>query len=100
MLDAIKNFDARRASVEELVETSAEARAIEAEFKALGIDQPDWLEPAVKSLRREIATRTADAREAKLRDLRARRSSLRSESEKREDLDREIAALEDLGAGK
>jgi hypothetical protein len=96
MLDALKNFDARRASLEGLVEISAQARIAENEFTTLGLEAPDWFEPTVASLRREIKTRTADARAARLRDLKNRREALKTPDEKRSAIDKQIEELEAL----
>lgn len=93
-LDELKNLDAKRASLEELVEISAQARIVQAEFIILGVEAPEWIGLSVASLLREITLRTADAREAKLRNLKSQRAALATTQEKRDLLDKEIAALE------
>ena len=98
MLSELKNFDKSRASLDEMVELSAQARIIEAEFGATGTDLPGWFEPAVSSLRREIKSRNHDALAAKLRDMVSRRASLSTVDEKRAQLDRDIAKLQEQAA--
>ena len=94
MLDLLKNFDANRLDMEQLVELSAEARKMASEYEALKVEVPEWLGIQTKSLRREIASRDADRKERALRDLKARRSTLKTVDEKRTELDKQIADLE------
>lgn len=93
MLSELKNFTASMASIDELVEMSAQARVIEAEFLTLGVDLPAWFRLTVESLRREIRTKNADAVAAKIRDLELRHDALKTPSERREALEAEIARL-------
>lgn len=94
MLDTLKNFDVRRMAKDDLIELSAHARMYIAEFKENGIDVPEWLDVNTKSLRRELASRIADEKDAKLRSLKAQRAGLRTTEEKRAELDRLIAEME------
>jgi hypothetical protein len=95
MLNALKSFSSTgRLETEDLVELSAFARSIEAEFTALGVDTPEWVRNQTKALRREIKARNADAIAARLRELKARREALKTPDEKRTALDTEIAELE------
>ena len=94
MLLELKNFNKNSASLDEMVELSAQARAVEAEFGVQGVDLPGWFDATVSSLRREIKSKLQDAKAAKLRELKARRASLATVDEKRTQLDKEIADLE------
>lgn len=96
MLNKLKNFDALRMSVEELLELSAYARALKAEYDYNNMDIPEWLEGQIKSLKREINTRNAEALEARKRDLEARLEGLKTNREKREELEKELAKLNKL----
>ncbi len=92
MLD-LKNFDAKRATLEELVTASAAGRMLLTEFVDLSVDAPEWLEITVKSIRREIKAKSADRIAAKIRDAEARLEALKTPGEKRTSLEAELKAL-------
>lgn len=94
MLAELKNFTASRMDLEELVELSAKARILEAEFGSLKVDIPDWIGVQIKSLRREIKMRHAESLAAKLASLKSRRAAIATPDEKRARLDEEIVELE------
>lgn len=94
MLAELKNFTASRMDLEELVDLSAKARTLEAEFGTLGVELPEWVGVQIKSLRREIKSRNAESLAAKLTSLKARRAAIATPDEKRTKLDAEIAELE------
>lgn len=98
-MDELKNFDANRMDLEALVELSAFARTIEGEYVALKVAAPEWVTVQAKSLRREITSRLADAKEKSLREKKARLATLKTTEEKRKELADEIAALESEGVG-
>lgn len=92
MLD-LKNFDAKRATLEELVTASADARMYLGEFLELGVDAPEWLEILSKSIRREVRAKNADRIANKIRDAEARLEALKTPSEKRTALEAELKNL-------
>jgi hypothetical protein len=94
MLELLKRFDVNRMDIEQLVELSAFGRGFEAEYRTLGLSVPEFVEIQLKSLRREIKSRVADAKESKLRQMKLNRASLRTTEEKRAELDKQIAELE------
>jgi hypothetical protein len=96
MLDLLRNLDANRIDLTAAVELSACARSYAAECETLGVETPDWFDPQVKALRREIKSRQQDAIEMRLRSARARLDSLKTADEKRQALQDEIAKLEAL----
>lgn len=93
MLDALKNFDAKRADLAELVELSAYGRALLAEFEALSVEAPDWATENLAAVRREVKSRNADRLNAKLKAAQARLETLKSPDEKRKSVEDEIAKL-------
>lgn len=93
MLQTLKNFDAQTTPIDELVLLSALGNMLTAECAEQGIEQPKWLGPKLKTLRREIATRNQDALEKRIAELKARRETLLSATERRKQLDAEIAEL-------
>jgi ATP-dependent Lon protease len=96
MLNKLKNFDALRMSVEELLELSAYARGVKAEYEYSNMEVPEWIETQIKTLKREINTRNAEALEARKRELEVRLEGLKTTREKREELEKELAKLNKL----
>lgn len=83
MLEALKNFDANRLDMEELVVLSAFGRSLETETSNLGMESPKWLEPRLRELRREIRTRTEDQIEKQIVENTANIERLKPAEEKR-----------------
>lgn len=94
-ISQLKNLDTDRYDLDDLVALSAEGKALQAEYSALGVDEPEWLGSAVRSLTRDIRTRQADAIEKRLRQAKARVQALKPASERRAELEAEIAKLQD-----
>jgi len=94
MIQQLKNFDVDRMDLDELVGLASFGRIIGDEFDKLSGEIPEWLQANLKSLRREIHARQADALEALLKEKKARRDNLTPAEERRKKLDEEIAALE------
>lgn len=94
MLSDLKNFEATRCNLTELVNLSAYGRILLAEFETLGVQAPEWVEENVKAVRREAKSRNRDSLAASLREKKARLETLKTPDEKRRALSKEIAALE------
>jgi len=96
MLSVLKSFTSNaRFETEELVELSAFGRLLEAEFKQLGVETPEWLGNQLKAVTREIKTRNADAIANKIRSAKARLAALATPDERRAALNDEIKKLEE-----
>jgi len=93
MIEKLKSFSPTKYSLEELVDLSASAKMLAAEYIAVGIDVPDWLIEATKRLASAIKGRVRDELERKLASAQARRASLKTADERRKETDEEIAAL-------
>ena len=93
-LNQLRNLVPDKHDLEDLVALSAEAKAILAEFTALGVDEPEWLGPAVRALSREIRVRQADSIEKRLRQAKARIQALKPASERRAELEELVKQLE------
>ena len=93
MLAEFKNFNVEHADLDELVALAAFGRHLRTEYENLKVTEPEFVDINLKSLRREIDTRLADRREARVRELKAQRDSLKTAAERREAIDRELAAL-------
>jgi hypothetical protein len=94
MLDALKNFDAKRADLPELVELASFGRSLLAEFEALSVEPPDWVTENLTAVRREVKSRNQDRLAAKLKSAKARLETLKTPDEKRKGVETEIAELE------
>lgn len=94
MLEQLKNFDASRLGLDELVALSALAVSLRDQYEQLDLDEPDWLDIQLKSLKREIRTRNADRLEKSLREKKARLETLKTPTQKKAELQTEIKNLE------
>lgn len=94
MLDQFKSFNAENAdNLDELVSMSAFGKSLRAEFEAQNISVPEFVDDSLRSIKREIESRVADRRAARVRELKAQREGLKTAAEKREQIDKELAAL-------
>lgn len=89
----ITNYDSAKLSLDELVERSALAKIITAEFGANSADVPEALVSAQKRLNIDIKQRTRDMLEKRLSEVRSRRAALATPDEKRQALADEEAKL-------
>lgn len=94
MLEQLRNFDAKRLDLEELVELSAIGTTIKNEFDRVTVETPEWLDANLKSLRREIKARQADQIEAALREKRLQVERMTPVEERRKKAQEELAELE------
>ena len=94
MLSQFKNFDANRLDLDELIALAAYGRQLREEYEAQSLDEPEFIDIQLKSLRREIHSRNADKLEKTLREKRSRLEALKSPTEKRAEIKREITTLE------
>ena len=93
-ITALKNFNADRADMEDLVGLLADAKALRDEYEALQIEEPEYIDTTIKSIRREITSRNADKIAARKRELTARIDSLKTPAQKKAELEKELAKLE------
>jgi len=97
MLDKLRNFDPRGGfQLEDAMVLAASARQVAAEYDALKVAKPSWLDDKIEELRRFIADTQRDARKKALAELKARRTTYLSASERRDLIDKQIAELEAL----
>ncbi len=93
-LKEFENFDKDRYSLNELVALSAFGRFYRAEWETMGLEVPDTVDRNIKTLRREIHARAADALESRLAKAKARLASLATPEERRVGLKAEIDEIE------
>ena len=94
MLTDLKNFDANRASIDEMVSLRASCRSILTEYELQNVETPDWVEVALKNLDRQIAAKNADRLEARRREITSRLDNLKTTNERKTELRKELAKLD------
>lgn len=95
MLSEFRNFTADRMTMDQLVALAAFGRQLRAEYEAHQLEEPDWVDVQLKSLRREITTKNADALEARRREITARLDALKTPSEKKTELLKEKRKIDE-----
>jgi|SRR5208337_424196 len=95
MLHEFQNFNKERLDMAQLVALAAFGRQLRAEYETHQLEEPEWLDVQIKTLRREIVSRNADSIDARRREIRSRLDSLKTPTEKREELQKELAALDE-----
>jgi DNA repair exonuclease SbcCD ATPase subunit len=94
LIDILKNFDKDRADYAEMVALSALGRSVQSECDKLNAEEPEWLAPRLRELRREIHTRQQDRIEKELREHKAHLESLKPATERRKEIEAKIKELE------
>jgi ATP-dependent Lon protease len=95
-INALKNFNADRLDIDEMVGLLADSKALRTEYEALQIEEPEYIDTTIKAIRREINARNADKIAARKRELAARIDSLKTPLQKKKELEEELAKLEAL----
>jgi ATP-dependent Lon protease len=93
-INALKNFNADRMDLDDMVGLLADSKALRAEYEALQIEEPEYIDTTIKAIRREITARNADKIAARKRELTARIDSLKTPAQKKAELEKELAKLE------
>lgn len=94
-LSTFKNFNADRINdVDELVSLLVFGDLLRAKYEALQLEEPQYIDVQLKTLRREITSRNADKLEARKRELTARLDALKTPGEKKRELQAEMEKLE------
>jgi hypothetical protein len=93
-LTEFKNFIADRCDVDQLVSLVAFGKQLRAEYDALQLEEPEWVDVQLKSLRREIFARNADALEARRREINSRLDALKTPGQRKSELLQEKAEID------
>ena len=93
-LATFKSFSADRMDVDELIALSAFGKAFKAEYVALGLEVPEYVDVQLKSLRREIKARVADKLEAERKRIQAQLEGLKTTQERKAELRKQLEAVE------
>ena len=86
LVNALKTLNTDRPTTEELVFLSHAARSYRAEFEALQMEVPEWLDEVTRKLRREITSRNADSLANTVRSIDAELERLKTPSERKAEL--------------
>ena len=97
-ITALKNFNAERLDLDELVGILADAKALRIEYESLQVEEPAFLDSTIKAIRREVNSRNSDKIAARKAELKARLDALKSPKEKAAELRKELEALQGVGA--
>ncbi len=96
MLTEFKNFNADRLDLDDMIGLAAYGRLLRAEYEAQKVDEPEFVDVQLKTLRREIASKMDDKREARRRYIKTQIHSLKTPAERRAELEKELGELESV----
>jgi hypothetical protein len=85
-LDQFRNFNVDGLDIDELVSLSLFGRQLRAEYEALQIEEPEWVDIQLKALRREVHVRNANNLEARRREIDARLDALKTPGQRKNEL--------------
>ncbi len=57
IIDQLRTFDSDGTAIEDLVALSAMGKFVQSEFTAFNVEEPEWLGPKLREVRREIQKR-------------------------------------------
>lgn len=86
MLAQFKTFQADRMDIDELVALAAFGTQLRAEYEKHNLEEPEFVDNQLKSLRREIATRNAERLEARRKEINNRLESLKTPTQRKSEL--------------
>lgn len=92
-LDEFRQFNTDGLSIDQMIGLSQFGKQLKAEYESHQLEVPEWVEDQLKVLKREITARSADAREARLKEIDSRLAALESNEEKRKKLQEERERL-------
>lgn len=90
-----KTFDANRTSMEELLALDAFGHGLRESYERNGIEKPGFVDVQLKTLKREIRSRNADALEKRKNEIQRSLDALKTPSQKKTELQAEFKKLTD-----
>jgi hypothetical protein len=95
MLSQFKAFqaDSSRFDLDELVAHAAFGKQLRAEYEALALEVPEFVDTQNRAIRREITARTEEKKAARIKEVKLRLDSLRTPAERRAELEAELKRL-------
>jgi hypothetical protein len=94
VLSDFQNFNKDRLNLDDMVALAAFGRILRAEYEAQKVDEPEFVDTQLKLLRREIASKVDDKRQARRKQIEAQLQSLKTPAERRAELEQEKAELD------
>jgi len=94
VLADLKSFNKDRLDLDEMVALAAFGRMLRAEYEAQKVEEPEFLDVQLKTLRREIASKMDDKRETRRRQIKTQLQSLKTPAERRAELEKELGDLD------
>jgi len=92
-LSEFQTFNVDAGELDELVELASYGRVLRAEYEALQLEVPTWVNDQLEAIRREVRVRNEDKRLARIREIKSRIDALKSADEKRTELQKELEQL-------
>lgn len=89
----LRNFEADRNDLDELVELFAWAKSLAAAYESNTIPLPEWLQDNTVSVANEIKSRVRDYQAKALKEIEAEQATLKTREEKRAELAEKAAKL-------
>lgn len=96
MLTQFRNFDVDRLDMDDLVGLLAFGQILRNEYEKLGMDEPDWVNDKIKTLKREIKAKNADKLAARAREVKSRIDALKTPTQRKAELEKELKKLNEL----
>lgn len=93
IVQALKGFNADRASMDELMVYASQAEALRTQYQNRAVDVPSWLADLCSTVVVEISRRDRDVKVARLREQESLLAALKTPAEKRADAQAEIERL-------
>lgn len=93
LLNELRNTSFKGSDLEELMALDTFAHSLRARYEARQIPEPDWLSARIPELGRELAMRTDDAKQKRIRELMSQQQALMTPNEKKKAIETELAAL-------
>lgn len=93
-LEQFRNFNVDGLDIDELVALSLFGRQLRAEYEAVQIEEPEWVDVQLKALRREIHVRNANNLEARRREIDARLDALKTPGQRKTELLKERESID------
>ncbi len=94
MLQQFKSFDVDRLDTDELIGLLAFGQLLRAEYEKLEMDEPDWVNDKIKTLKRELRAKNAEKLAARAREINSRLESLKTPTQRKSELQKELSKIQ------
>lgn len=94
MLARFKLFDTDRMDLDELVELVAFGTILRDQYAQLNLEEPEFVDVQLKTLKREIRAKNADRNAARVKELKLQLEGLKTPTERKSALQKELRQRE------